>query len=189
MPVIAPYYPGIRNNWTQNQTIAGIGLFTDYPVGAHLGLYNSAEVNTDIHNIRDASDIMNGTEVGDILWSLGGRFLLSYYGGGAFLSLGEPPVSSSPAISSGTVYQPSASRNTLFYIPVTYSPTTTAAATCVVALGASSSPPTIFTNSRPAGLTAADGEVDAVTLIVPFGWYFSITVTNATIGTATQVDM
>ena len=102
------------------------------------------------------------------------------------VNLGYTPASSNPTITSGTVYQNTTSRYVFLYIPVTYSPTTTAAATAAFALGASSTPATIFTNSEPAGVTT--GRVDTLTLSIPPGWYYSVTVTNATIGTPTEVQ-
>ena len=87
----------------------------------------------------------------------------------------------SPLVS-GTVYQNTGTLPLLIVQPVTYSPTGTVAATCAVALGATSTPPTIGTESEPAALTP--GTVRNFTLVVPPGWYYSFTTTNATLGTA-----
>ena len=97
---------------------------------------------------------------------------------------GEPNTLSSTTVASGTVYQPSPSRYVFLYIPITYNPTSTAAATVAVALGTSAAPSTIYTTNEPAGLTT--GRVEPIVLRVPPNFYFSLTATNATIGTATQ---
>lgn len=96
--------------------------------------------------------------------------------GGATATLPASPLVS------GTVYQNTGTQPLLIVQPVTYSPTSTAAATCAVALGSTSTPGTVDTESEPAGLTA--GTVRAFTLTVPPGWYYSFTTTNATLGTA-----
>lgn len=104
----------------------------------------------------------------------------------ANVTVGATPASSTPTIASGTVYQNTTGRYLYLYIPVTYNPTASAAATAAFALGASSTPATIFTNSEPAGI--AVGRVDTLTLSIPPGWYYSLTVANATIGTPTEVQ-
>lgn len=90
----------------------------------------------------------------------------------------------SPLVS-GTVYQNTTAYFIMVYQPVTYSPTSTAAATCAVALGATNAPATISTESQPAGVTA--GTVRTFPLTVPPGWYYSFTVTNATLSDATLI--
>lgn len=102
------------------------------------------------------------------------------------LRIARTPSLSNPAVSSGAVYQNTADRYIFLYVPITYNPTSTAAATCAVAMGVTSTPSTIFTNSEPASSTA--GRVSTVSLSIPPGIYWSITVTNATIGTATQIE-
>ncbi len=87
----------------------------------------------------------------------------------------------SPLVS-GTVYQNTGNLSLTIVQPVTYSPTSTAAATLAVALGNTSTPPTIDTESIPA--TAVAGTVRAFVLTVPPGWYYIFTATNATLGTA-----
>ena len=87
----------------------------------------------------------------------------------------------SPLVS-GTVYQNTGNLPVTIVQPVTYSPTSTAAATLAVALGNTSTPPTIDTESIPA--TAVAGTVRDFVLTVPPGWYYSFTATNATLGTA-----
>lgn len=92
----------------------------------------------------------------------------------------NPPVS-------GTVYQNNTNTNIYIYLPVTYNPTTTAAATMTPALGPTSTPVSLPAESEPAGLTA--GAVHTYILRVPAGWYYSFTTVNATLGTATVVGV
>ncbi|MDE2467233.1 MAG: hypothetical protein KGL35_00390, partial [Bradyrhizobium sp.] len=97
--------------------------------------------------------------------------------GGAVATLPASPLVS------GTVYQNTGTLPLLIMQPVTFNPTSIAAATCAVALGSTSTPPTIDTESAPAGLLV--GSVWGITLAVPPGWYYSFTTTNAVLGTAT----
>ena len=87
----------------------------------------------------------------------------------------NPPVS-------GTTYQNTNSYGISLKIPVTYSPTSTAAATLATGISASSTVTTSTKVSIPAGVTA--GEILTYEMDVPAGWYFELVVTNATIGTA-----
>lgn len=103
-----------------------------------------------------------------------------------YVKLGGQPVASNPAVASGTVYQNTTNAYQTLYLPITYNPTSTAAATAAVALGTSSTPAVAFTNSEPAGLTT--GRVDTITLRVPPQWYWSVTLANATVGTVTQTQ-
>lgn len=82
----------------------------------------------------------------------------------------------------GTVYQNNTSAPVTLYVPVTYNPTGTDAATCTVALGPTSSPTTIDAETRPGASTS--GAIRVYQLEVPPGWYYSFTVVNSTIGTA-----
>jgi len=90
---------------------------------------------------------------------------------------------------SGIVYQNTNAFPITIYQPVTFSPTALIAATCAVALGATITPSTIFTNSEfgdeivieSIGLTP--GSVSTHVLVVPPKWYYSFTTTQATLGT------
>lgn len=134
-------------------------------------------------------------EIGDVSVDQSGNLYVCTAAGtpGTWKSVATlPAATSAPATNppvSGTVYQNTGAQDVEFSIPVTYSPTTTAAATLAVARGSASSPATIFTLSKPAGLTAADGEVEVLNLRVPAGWYWSLTATNATIGTAAGITV
>jgi hypothetical protein len=93
----------------------------------------------------------------------------------------SPTLSTNPPVS-GTTYQNTNSYGISLKIPVTYSPTSTAAATLATGISASSTVTTSTKVSIPAGVTA--GEILTYEMDVPAGWYFELVVTNATIGTA-----
>jgi hypothetical protein len=70
--------------------------------------------------------------------------------------------------------------------PITYSPTSTAAATSALDIGSTSTPSSaVDTESEPAGITA--GMIHTAHAEVPAGWYYELTVTNATIGTSVGI--
>ena len=92
------------------------------------------------------------------------------------------PTITNPPISS-TVYLNSNPVDIEIYVPVTYSPTAIAAATMVPAVGPTSSPVAQPTQTVPIGV-ALDGFVLTYRLRVPSGYYYSFTVVNATLGTA-----
>ena len=173
MRIRNPFFPGIPNTWTQTQT------------------FNSDSTNWN-------SDVVywNFTSNTQVTMQWGGLGQLALRGNSSgfsmtvnnfydnvnhFIQIGVVPSSFSPSVTSGTVYQNTTNSYQTLYIPITYNPTSTASATAAVALGSSSSPSTIFTNSEPAGVTT--GRVDSITLRVPPQFYYSVTVTNATIGT------
>jgi len=88
----------------------------------------------------------------------------------------NPPVS-------GTTYQNTNLFDIRLKIPVTYNPTTTAAATLATGISSSSTVTTTTKVSIPSGLTAADGQILTYDMVVPAGQYFELVATNATIGT------
>lgn len=93
----------------------------------------------------------------------------------------NPPVS-------GTAYQWAGPGTLELGCPITINPSATAAATAALNLGAASTLGTqIDYSSRPAGLTAADGEIETLKADVPAGWYWGLTVVNSTIGTCAAI--
>ena len=93
----------------------------------------------------------------------------------------NPPVS-------GTAYQWAGPGKLELSCPVTLNPTSSAAATAALNIGPTSPPSNqIDYASRPAGLTAADGEIVTLRGTIPAGWYWSVGVTNATIGTCVGI--
>ena len=124
-----------------------------------------------------ASGVTAGTYVNpQITLDAKGRAISVTPIGGAVATLPASPFVS------GTVYQNTGTLPLLIMQPVTFNPSATVAATCAVALGPTSTPPTIDTESAPAGLLV--GSVWGISLTVPPGWYYSFTVTNAVLGTA-----
>ena len=64
---------------------------------------------------------------------------------------------------------------------MTYSPTSTAAATLATGISSTSTVTTSTKVSYPAGITT--GIINTYEMVVPAGQYFELVVTNATIGT------
>lgn len=98
-------------------------------------------------------------------------------------SFAATSISANPPVS-GTVYLNGNPYDIRLKIPVTYNPTTTAAATLATGISPTSTVTTTTKVSIPAGLTAADGEILTYEMVVPAGWYYELVATNATIGTA-----
>jgi len=95
----------------------------------------------------------------------------------------NPPAPTTATLTSGTAWQNTAGADVVVTAPVTYSPTSTAAATLAVGVGATSTPTQSTWESVPAGAVA--GSIRPVTVYVPASWYVLLTATNATLGTAT----
>lgn len=87
-----------------------------------------------------------------------------------------PALPANPPVS-GTVYQNTTGGPIIVVIPIT---ATAIGGSAQLALGATSSP----SDWGGAEQIGVSGETHNVTLLVPNGWYWSVTVTNATIGTA-----
>lgn len=91
----------------------------------------------------------------------------------------NPPVS-------GTVYQWAGPGTLELSIPVTFNQTSTAAATATLDIGPTTTPTTAMDRAtEPAAL--AIGEIYTLKASIPAGWYWSITGTNVTIGTAAAI--
>lgn len=87
-------------------------------------------------------------------------------------------------LGNNVTYQNLTGQDIIVYQPITYLPTSSAAATVAVNLG-STSATTIATNTQPAG--AVSGAADLITLRVPSGWFYGFLATNATIEDCTFV--
>ena len=99
----------------------------------------------------------------------------------AILPSTTPTISTNPPVS-GTTYQNANPYDIRLKIPVTYSPTSSAAATLATGTSSTSTVTTSTKVSYPAGITT--GIVNTYEMVVPAGQYFELVVTNATIGTA-----
>ena len=115
----------------------------------------------------------------------GGRVFIGQNVGGFGYAYGTTPSALAPAIVSGTVYQNTSASYQTLYIPV-YASTAGTAGTAAVALGTSSTPATIFTQYVSGGTSSTSQEV--ITLRTPPQWYYSITLSGATLGTVTQTQ-
>ena len=105
------------------------------------------------------------------------------YLGGTGTTVGGTTLGANPPVS-GTSYQNTYGIALHLYVPITYNPTSSAAATCTLGLGTGSLS-TLTVGSYPAGSTA--GIVTLLHFRVPSGWYYEITTANATVGTAVVV--
>ena len=136
--------------------------------------------------VRNASFGSTGNSTG--YFQITGTLDLDGISAGAFRAAGQnigsgaqgtrPSVTAFTPVS-GTVYQNAGLVPLTIRIPVTFSPTSTAAASLAVAIGPSSTPATVTTDSEPAG--AISGTVRSIEFHVPAGYYYSLTATNATI--------
>lgn len=105
--------------------------------------------------------------------------------GGYTLDFGAPGAISNPTIASGTVYQNTANHYLTLYVPA-YAATSGTAGTFAFALGTTSTPSAIWTDQ--VGGSTSSSATRTFTLRIPPGLYWSVTVTNATLGTPTQIE-
>jgi hypothetical protein len=119
------------------------------------------------------------SDVGSLVLTEGSNFFANFYN---CLGLPAPTISANPPVS-GTAYQNTNPYDIRLKIPVTYNPTTTAAATLATGISSTSTVTTTTKVSIPSGLTAADGQILTYDMVVPAGLYFELVATNATIGT------
>ena len=101
------------------------------------------------------------------------------------ISLGIVPTASNPTIASGTVYQNTTNSYQTIDIPC-YATTAGTAGTVAVAYGSSSTPSTIYTQ-YVSGSTSSTAQA-VIHLRVPPQWYYELTATGVTLGTATMVQ-
>ena len=114
--------------------------------------------------------------------------LIGYYNYGTKPYFSSDIVISGPTVSisanppvSGTAYQNTNPYDIRLKIPVTYSPTSSAAATLATGISSTSTVTTSTKVSYPAGITT--GIINTYEMVVPAGQYFELVATNATIGT------
>lgn len=101
------------------------------------------------------------------------------------IAVGYEPEQSSPSVVSGTVYQNTTNRYITIYLPC-YATTSGTSGTLAFSLGASSTPSTIWTKYVN-GATSSSA-TDVSSLRIPPGFYWSVTATGVTLGTATQLE-
>ena len=168
-----------------------ISIF-NYGNEIHSGfLYDVYDVNTNI-----SGQIFNST----IYSTISSEWVAPKYWGGFYLHLTASsllggltlstivqPVLSNPITNppvSGTVYHNANPYDVRLKVPVTYSPTASAAATLATGISSTATVTTSTKVSIPSGLTAADGQILTYEIVVLAGWYYELDATNATIGTA-----
>ena len=180
MDIRNPYFPAIANTWSQPQT-----------QGAHYYYYS---------NLANYENLQSGASV---TWEFGGigQFSISgtrssaniqviNYNGSKNqpVSLGVVPVASNPTIASGTIYQNTTASYQRLIVPV-YASTAGTAGTAAVALGTSSTPGTIATEYISGSTSSTAQKVLESCATIPPGWYYSITLSGASFGTITQIQM
>ena len=172
------------NTWSQPQSLAG-----------GLGIPGSAGNNPGQHFTSFASPGFNPG--GNLGWYLttAGIFFNVTNGGGIYaqssgstseiVGLISTPSSSTPTITSGTIYQNTTYSYQTLYVPA-YASTSGTAGTVALALGTSSTPSTIATE-YVSGSTSSSAAV-VMTVRIPPQWYYSLTTSGATLGTITQIQ-
>ena len=168
------------NTWSQTQT-----------QGSHFYNYS---------NLANYEDLPSG---GFVTWEFGriGQFVVSGTGSSArvqvlnyngsknnSISLGIVPTASNPTFASGTIYQNTTDSYQRLIVPV-YASTAGTAGTAAVALGTSSTPSTIATEYISGSTSSTSQKVLESCATIPPGWYYSVTLTGASFGTITQIQM
>lgn len=105
---------------------------------------------------------------------------------GALLTAPHTPPTTT-TLASGTAWQNAYGYDVTLRVPVTYSPTASAAATLEVGVGPTATPTQALEESEP--ISFPTGVVRTTTVYVPAGWYALLTATNAALGTATVVPV
>ena len=172
-----PYFPAIPNTWTQTQTFNSHS--TNWTSDA---VYWNFPSNTQL--------TMQWGGVGQLaLKGNSSGFSMyvnnNYDNVNHFIQIGVVPSSFSPSITSGTVYQNTTNSYQTLVIPV-YASTAGTAGSAALALGATSTPDawgTQYVNGSTSSSAAS-----LITLRVPPQWYYSVTVSGATIGTVNGVQ-
>ena len=192
MPRISnPYFPAIANTWTQPQKLAG---------GA--GIPGNVGNNPGMHFISFASVGFNpGPNLGWYLTQGGqnppnsiifnvaaGGGLYAQNSGGALTGFSAVPSISNPTIVSATIYQNTSNSYQRLIVPC-YASTAGTPGTAAVALGTSSTPSTIATEYISGSTSSTSQKVLESCATIPPGWYYSITLSGASFGTITQIQM
>ena len=212
-----PYFPAIPNTWTHTQKfqLAGLanysainwngttsvgvfnpsnnlfyGIFAGLPAPSGAtgigGYYNGVGVGgsshgtgTPIFGVLNASQSSNG--IGNTALTIYDNNVIESF----YVELGAQPKAISPTVASGTVYQNTTNSYQTLVIPV-YASTAGTAGSAALALGATSTPDawgTQYVNGSTSSSAAS-----LITLRVPPQWYYSVTVSGATIGTVNGVQ-
>ena len=127
---------------------------------------------------------LSNSQTGDVAYAYANRLLIGPHGGYG-IQYGVTPSALSPAIASGTIYQNNTNSYQTLVIPV-YASTSGTAGSAAIALGTSSTPAAWGTQYVSGGTSSTACAL--ITLRVPPQWYYSVTVSGATIGTVNGVQ-
>ena len=175
------------NTWTQTQRLAG-GLGIPGNAGNNPGqwFYSYAEAgfnpsfNVGWYLTHDGIvfNVPNGC----------GIYAQSSGSTSEIVGLISTPSSSTPTITNGTIYQNTTFSYQRLIVPV-YASTAGTAGTAAVALGTSSTPSTIATEYISGSTSSTSQKVLESVATIPPQWYYSITLSGASFGTITQIQM
>ena len=212
-----PYFPAIPNTWTHTQKfqLAGLanysainwngttsvgvfnpsnnlfyGIFAGLPApGGATGIggyYNGVGVGgsshgtgTPIFGVLNDSQSSNG--IGQTALTIYDNNVIESF----YVQMGGQPTAISPTVASGTVYQNTTNSYQTLVIPV-YASTAGTAGSAAIALGTSSTP-AAWGTQYVSGSTSSSVPT-LITLRIPPQWYYSVTVSGATIGTVNGVQ-
>ena len=178
MPSIRnPYFPAIANKWQQTQNfnlVNGNQNFGTWYAGS-----NDGQGTNVIWQIQNALGYT--IRVYDDGTVLIGRYTDGY----KYIQVGQLPSAITPTIASATIYQNTTNSYQTIDIPC-YASTAGTAGTVAVAYGSSSTPSTIYTQ-YVSGSTSSTAQA-VIQLRVPPQWYYELTATGVTLGTATMVQ-
>ena len=217
MRIRNPFFPAIPNTWTQMQKfeLAGhanysainwngkislgiynpsnnlfYGIFAGLPAPSGAtgigGYYNGIGVGGSSHGTgTPIFGVLNSSQLGNGI----GKTALTIYDNNViesfYVQMGGQPTAISPTVASGTVYQNTTNSYQTLVIPV-YASTAGTAGSVAIALGTSSTPATWGTQ-YVSGSTSSTA-CTLINLRVPPQWYYSVTVTDATIGTPAGIQ-
>lgn len=172
---------GLANTWEGDQTYEKTLTYTGTDGAVITTTTVSPSLNGEGGN-QQLTSLINGNDSAGIN-SFVHAFQVTVFGNLTYF--GMSPVLSAPTVASGTVYQNSTNRYISLYLPV-YAATSGTSGTLAFALGASSTPSTIWT--RYVNGSTSSTATDPVLLRIPPGLYWSVTTSSATLGTPTQIE-
>lgn len=181
-----PYPPllTLPNTWTQRQTFKQPTTIEGTLTISNTAIIINANPIGNTSFLRSPSNTPWATSYGGTgthQFSVNGEFVNLIDN----ITLGALPVQSAPTIVSGTVYQNTTNSYQTLVIPV-YATTAGTAGSVAIALGTSSTP-AAWGTQYVSGNTSSTA-CTLINLRVPPQWYYSVTVTDATIGTPAGIQ-
>ena len=178
--VVNIYGTQLNFNSSYGYAIGSSAFGDGYPIVLQNVYFNDSNTSSTFTYPIDTSELPN-IKI-ENAYQTNTNYILSSFGSASIAGT-KPTLSANPPIS-GTAYQNTNPFDIRLKIPITYNPTTTAAATLATGISSTSTVTTTTKVSIPAGLTAADGQILTYDMVIPAGWYYELVATNATIGTA-----